>query len=54
MKSTLVLLAKVADLSLAVTGTHIAARFGHTIDDICDAGLRICGEVPVDVTTRTA
>ena len=54
MKSSLVLLAKVADLSIAVTGTHLAPEFGHTIDDICSAGLRICGEVPIDVTTRTA
>lgn len=54
MKSSLVLLAKVADLSIAVTGTHLAPSFGQTIDDIRATGLRICGEVPIDVTTRTA
>ena len=54
MKSSLVLLAKVANLSIAVTGMHLAPGFGHTIDDIRAAGLRICGEVPIDVTTRTA
>ena len=54
MKSSLVLAAKTTDLSIAVTGMHLAPRFGHTIDDIRDADLRICGEVPVDVTTRTA
>ena len=54
MKSSLVLLAKMADLSIAVTGTHLAATFGHTIEEISTAGLRICGEVPIDVATRTA
>ena len=54
MKSSLVLLATVADVSIAVTGTHLAPGFGQTIDDIHAAGLRICGEVPIDVTTRTA
>ena len=54
MQSSLVMLAKVADLSIAVTGMHLAPGFGRTIDDIRAAGLRICGEVPVDVTTRTA
>ena len=54
MKSSLVLLAKVANLSIAVTGMHLAPGFGQTIDDIRAAGLRICGEVPIDVTTRTA
>ena len=54
MKSSLVLLARMADLSIAVTGTHLAASFGHTIEEIRTAGLRICGEVPIDVATRTA
>ena len=54
MKSSLVLLAKAADLSIAVTGMHLAPSFGQTIDDIRATGLRICGEVPIDVTTRTA
>jgi len=54
MKSSLVLLAKNTDLSIVVTGMHLAPCFGHTIDDVRTAGFRICGEVPVDVTTRTA
>lgn len=54
MKSTLALLSEQAELSIAVTGMHLSPCFGHTIDDIRTAGLRICGEVPVNVTTRTA
>lgn len=53
MKSTLQRLGPMADLSVAVTGMHLDANFGHTIDDIRSAGLRICGEVAVDVKTRT-
>lgn len=53
MKSSLILLAKVADVSVAVTGTHLAPGFGQTMDDIKASGLRICGEVPINVTTRT-
>ena len=47
MKSSLALAAKATDLSIAVTGMHLAPSFGNTIDDIRAAGLRICGEVPV-------
>lgn len=53
MKSSLILLAKVADVSIAVTGTHLAPGFGQTVDNIKASGLRICGEVPINVTTRT-
>ena len=53
MRATLQRLKPVADISIAVTGMHLDAGFGHTIDEIKDSGLRICGEVPVDVTTRT-
>jgi len=53
MKSTLELLGSMADLSVAVTGMHLAPGFGHTIDAIRSAGLRICGEVAIDVNTRT-
>ncbi len=53
MKSTLELLGAMADLSVAVTGMHLEPGFGHTIDDIRFAGLHICGEVAVDVKTRT-
>ncbi len=53
MKSTLKWLGPMADLSVAVTGMHLEPGFGHTVDDIRSAGLLICGEVPVDVKTRT-
>lgn len=53
MKATLQQLAALADLSVAVTGMHLEADFGHTVDDIRAAGLRICGEIPLDVQTRT-
>ncbi len=53
MKSTLLLLGPMADLRVAVTGMHLDPGFGHTIDDIRSAGLRICGEVAIDVKTRT-
>ncbi len=53
MKSTLELLGSITELSVAVTGMHLDRSFGHTIDGIRDAGLRICGEVPIDVKTRT-
>lgn len=54
MRSSLVMLAKVANLSIAVTGMHLEPGFGQTINDIHAAGLRMCGEVPMDVSTRTA
>lgn len=41
------------DLQLAVTGMHLSAAHGHTVDEIRASGLAVCGEVPVDVTTRT-
>jgi GDP/UDP-N,N'-diacetylbacillosamine 2-epimerase (hydrolysing) len=53
MRRTLVETARLADLSVAVTGMHLDARYGNTADDIRDAGLRICGEIPIDVLTRT-
>lgn len=53
MKSTLELLAVQCELSIAVTGMHLEAAFGHTVDEIRAAGFRICGELPVDVQTRT-
>ena len=53
MKSTLQQLDVQADVSIAVTGMHLAADYGHTIDHIRAAGLRICGEIPVDVSART-
>ena len=40
-------------VQVAVTGMHLSAAHGHAVDDIRAAGLPVCGEVPVDVTTRT-
>ena len=59
MQSTLQLLAlgvdsvNRVDISVAVTGMHLEPAFGCTVDAIRAAGLRICGEVPVNVTSRT-
>lgn len=53
MKSTLQQLCLQADLSVAVTGMHLAADYGCTIDEIRAAGLRVCGEIPMDVSART-
>ena len=55
MRSTLQLAARCPALQVqvAVTGMHLSAVHGHTVDDIRAAGLPLCGEVPVDVTTRT-
>jgi GDP/UDP-N,N'-diacetylbacillosamine 2-epimerase (hydrolysing) len=55
MRSTLLQAASHPALrvQVAVTGMHLSAAHGHTVDDIRAAGLTVCGEVPVDVTTRT-
>lgn len=53
MQSTLQRVAQVLDLSVAVTGMHLDHRYGHTVDEIHAAGVRVCGEIPVDVVTRT-
>ena len=53
MKSTLLAIGSSSRLSVAVTGMHLEPSFGRTIDDIRAAGLAICGEIPVDVQTRT-
>ena len=55
MRSTLLQAASGSALRLqvAVTGMHLSTAHGHTVDDIRAAGLTVCGEVPVDVTTRT-
>lgn len=42
------------DLSVIATGTHLEQAFGHTVDEIAAAGLKISARVPLDVTTRTA
>lgn len=55
MRSTLLQAAQCPALrvQVAVTGMHLSAAHGHTVDDIRATGLDVCGEVPVDVTTRT-
>ncbi len=55
MRSTLLQAASSPALrvQVAVTGMHLSTAHGHTVDDIRAAGLAVCGEVPVDVTTRT-
>ena len=40
------------DVSVAVTGMHLDAAYGHTVDDIVASGLRIAGRIPSDVHTR--
>ena len=55
MRSTLQQAARCPALQVqvAVTGMHLSAAHGYTVDDIRATGLTVCGEVPVDVTTRT-
>ena len=53
MASTLKLLNERFDLSIAVTGMHLDPAYGNTVDSIRASGLRICGELPVDVQTRS-
>ena len=53
MRSTLLTMASEVDLSVAVTGIHLSDAFGHTVDEIRSSGLRIYGEIPVDVVSRT-
>lgn len=55
MKSTLQRIAATPGLSLevAVTGTHLSAAHGNTVEEIRGAGLTICAEIPVDVATRS-
>ena len=40
------------DVSVAVTGMHLDAAYGHTVDDIVASGLRIAGRIPTDVQAR--
>ncbi|MDH5763290.1 MAG: UDP-N-acetylglucosamine 2-epimerase [Nitrospinota bacterium] len=37
------------DISLCVTGMHLSPRFGETVHEIEESGLRICGRVPVEI-----
>lgn len=40
-------------LQLAVTGTHLSAQHGRTVDEVRSSGLPVALEIPVDVLTRT-
>jgi GDP/UDP-N,N'-diacetylbacillosamine 2-epimerase (hydrolysing) len=54
MRRTLQEIARIADLSVIATGTHLERSFGHTVGEIEAAGLRVSARVPIDVITRTA
>ena len=51
MESTLKLASdnRSLDVSICVTGTHLSAKFGETLSEIEQSGLRICGRIPVDL-----
>ena len=55
MRSTLQRIATTAGLGLEVlvTGTHLSAMHGNTVEEIRSAGLTICAEIPLDMQTRT-
>lgn len=55
LRSTLACIAAqpVFDLRLLVTGMHLSAAHGHTVDEIRASGLRICAEIPLDMSTRS-
>lgn len=41
------------DLQVAVTGMHLSAEHGHTVDEIAATGLPICACIPTDMRTRS-
>lgn len=41
------------DLQVAVTGMHLSAAHGNTVQDIRASGLPICAEILLDMATRT-
>ena len=55
MASTLQRIAATPGLALqvAVTGMHLSAAHGDTVQDIRASGLPICAEIPLDMATRT-
>lgn len=55
MRSTLLQIAGTPglELSVLVTGMHLSAAHGNTVQEVRTSGLRICAEVPVDMSTRT-
>jgi GDP/UDP-N,N'-diacetylbacillosamine 2-epimerase (hydrolysing) len=55
MQSTLLRIAATPglELSVAATAMHLSAQHGNTIEEIRATGLRICGEIALDMRTRT-
>lgn len=55
MERTLLAIAATPGLQLqvAVTGMHLSAEHGHTIDEVRASGLPVCAEIPLDMRTRT-
>ncbi|ASQ46440.1 UDP-N-acetylglucosamine 2-epimerase [Legionella clemsonensis] len=39
------------DLSICVTGMHLSALYGSTVNEIIADGFKICAQIPVDVNT---
>jgi GDP/UDP-N,N'-diacetylbacillosamine 2-epimerase (hydrolysing) len=55
MRSTLQRIAATPGLQLqvAVTGMHLSAELGHTVDEVVASGLALCARIPFDVATRS-
>lgn len=55
MRSTLDAIAATDDLSLSVivTGMHLSAAYGNTVDEIRDGGFHIAARIPVDTAAST-
>jgi len=55
MRSTLLRIAATPGLrlELGVTGMHLSAQHGNTVEEVRSSGLPICAEVPLDMSTRT-
>ena len=55
MQSTLARIAATPGLQVqvAVTGMHLSAEHGHTVDEVAASGLAICARIPHDVSTRS-
>lgn len=41
------------EVSVVATGMHLNPQLGHTVDEIYQAGLHVCAQVPIDTNTRT-
>lgn len=55
MRATLLKIAATSGLALEVivTGQHLSAAHGHTVEEIRASGLAIAAEIPLDMGTRT-